>query len=198
MATDIKQIIHTLTAYYDFKGKTVLHVGAGGGQILDYAQGTKKVFAVDSDPEAVLRLKVNIVQKGWDKRFIIREGSFLEMDQKTDVVFFEFCLHEIPDPGGALEHARTLAPHILVLDHAPDSEWAWHTDETEKVRASWAAVQEHNPARMKLFQAFQQFKDVDELTAKVKCQGEESLQRAQKFAGQTNFRIPMPYCIAVL
>ena len=198
MATDIQQIIRNLTAYYEFKGKTVLHAGAGGGQILDYARGAKKVTAVDPDPEAVVRLKVGVVQKGLDKRFTVLNADFMGVGEKADVVFLEFCLHEMPEPGRALEHARTLAPQILVLDHAPDSEWAWHTLETEKVNAAWAAVQGRKPARMKLFQAFQHFKDEKELEARVRGQGEEAVQRAEKFAGRSDIRIPMPYCIAVL
>jgi len=198
VATDIQQIIRNLTTYYNFKDKTVLHAGAGGGQILDYARGAKKVIAADPDPEAVLRLKIGIVQKGWDKKFTVRNMDVLSVQEKADVVFFEFCLHEMPDPGAALAHARALAPQVLVLDHAPDSEWAWHTLETEKVNAAWRAVQERKPARMKLFQAFQVFKDKDELAARVRGQGEEAVQRAEKFAGRTGIRIPMPYCIAVL
>jgi ubiquinone/menaquinone biosynthesis C-methylase UbiE len=198
VATDIQQIIRNLTTYYNFKGKTVLHAGAGGGQILDYARSARKVTAVDPDPEAVVRLKVGVVQKGLDKRFTVLNADFMSLQEKGDVVFFEFCLHEMPEPGKALEHARILAPQILVLDHAPDSEWAWHTLETGKVKAAWTAVQQRKPARMKLFQAFQLFKDLDDLVARVKGQGEEAVQRAEKFTGRTDIRIPMPYCIAVL
>jgi len=198
MATDVNLIIRNLTAYYDFKGKTVLHAGAGGGQFLEYARRAKRVIAVDPDPEAVVRLKVGIVQKGLDKRFTVLQGDFLDVGEKADVAFFEFCLHEMPDPEKALDHARTLAPQILVIDHAPESEWAWHTLETEKVEAAWAAVRSRHPVRMKLFRAFQFFKDPDELIQKVRRQGRETERRAEKFSGKTNFRIPMPYYLAHL
>ena len=47
------------------------------------------------------------------------------------------------DPEAALRHARALAPETLVIDHAPESHWAWHTAETEKAAmagSSWAAM----------------------------------------------------------
>ena len=31
-----------------------------------------------------------------------------------DVVYFEFCLHEMDDPAKALIHAKSLAPDIVV------------------------------------------------------------------------------------
>jgi len=91
MATDIAKVVATLTSFYDFRIKSVVHVGAGGGQFVGYASRARHVVAID--PDAVLR------------------------------------------------HARTLAPETLVVDHVPESQWAWHTAEEEKAARSLAAVE---------------------------------------------------------
>jgi hypothetical protein len=36
MATDIARILKNLTAFYSFAGKSVIHVGAGAGQLIGY------------------------------------------------------------------------------------------------------------------------------------------------------------------
>jgi hypothetical protein len=38
VAVDIKAIIAELTAFHDFKDKTVISVGAGGGQMVEFAR----------------------------------------------------------------------------------------------------------------------------------------------------------------
>jgi len=110
MATDIEAIIRNIESCYDFTGKSVIHVGAGGGQFVGYAAKTRKVLGVDPDPDAVERLKQAIREKGLESRFSALQGDILTVTARADVVFFEFCLHEIADPGAALRHARTLAP----------------------------------------------------------------------------------------
>jgi predicted RNA methylase len=57
MATDIQKIIDNLTVFYDFSGKNVIHVGAGGGQIIAYAHLAKSVLAMDTDADAVEHLR---------------------------------------------------------------------------------------------------------------------------------------------
>ena len=63
MATDIAAIVRNLEAFYPFKDKAVLHVGAGGGQFIGYAVHAKRVVGVDPDPEAVDRLKTAVRDK---------------------------------------------------------------------------------------------------------------------------------------
>lgn len=52
MATDLSAIVRNLTAFYDFAGKTVVAVGAGGGQLAESARSMRHVVAVDRDPSA--------------------------------------------------------------------------------------------------------------------------------------------------
>jgi hypothetical protein len=35
VATDVQALIRNLTTFYDFSGKSIIHVGAGGGQLID-------------------------------------------------------------------------------------------------------------------------------------------------------------------
>ncbi|MDD4857209.1 MAG: hypothetical protein PHD74_03785 [Candidatus Krumholzibacteria bacterium] len=58
MATDIGKIVENLVSFYDFKGKDVVHVGAGGGQLVGYAHSPRKITAIDNDRSAVERLPV--------------------------------------------------------------------------------------------------------------------------------------------
>jgi hypothetical protein len=53
MATDINTIIANLMAFYDFRDKTVISVGAGGGQLIEYGRTAGKIIAVENDPGAM-------------------------------------------------------------------------------------------------------------------------------------------------
>ena len=68
MATDIGAIIDNLCSFYDMKGKSVVHVGAGGGQLIGYAAHVNSVIAVDTDRDAVTHLKAAIQQMGMTDR----------------------------------------------------------------------------------------------------------------------------------
>src|SRR5512135_74212 len=123
MAADIARILADVESCFDFTGAAVLHVGAGGGQFVGYAAKAARVLAVDPDPAAVERLRDALREKGLESRFTVRQGDLMDVREPADVVFFEFCLHEIADPLAALRHARTLAPRLLVADHARGSPW---------------------------------------------------------------------------
>jgi hypothetical protein len=198
MATDIALVLGNLTRFFDFRDKTVVHVGAGGGQFIRYAVGARHVLAVDPDPEAVahLRLAVDAAQLG--DMFTLRQEPFEAVVEPADVVFFEFCLHEMDGPDAVLRHARTLAPEIVIIDHAPDSRWAWYTAETEKAARSWAAAERAGIRRDRRCSGLQRFADVNELLAKVQQQGEPAVSRALAHAGPAPIEIEMTYRIALL
>ena len=198
MATDIAAIVRHLEAFYGFTGKTVLHVGAGGGQFIGYAARASRVVGVDPDAEAVDRLKAAIRTAGLQDRFHALQADLMTVTEKADVVFFEFCLHEIADPAAALRHAHTLAPQILVVDHAPASRWSWYCAEEEKVVESWAVVDHIPSARAARFLGKQSFHDYGELAAKIGMLGEPTLTRIAEFRGRTDFEIAMPYRMALL
>jgi hypothetical protein len=198
VAIDIEAIIRNIESCFDFTEKSVIHVGAGGGQFVGYASRARKVLGVDPDSGAVERLKNVVHEKGLEGRFSVLQGDILSVVARADVVFFEFCLHEIEDPRSALRHARTLAPETLVIDPAPGSSWAWYLCEAEKVRRGWAAAEELPLALDRRFEGTQYFHDHAELLAKVQVLGEAVIRRVQEFAGRTNFTIDMPYRVALL
>ena len=195
MATDTALIIQNLLRTADLGGRTVLSVGAGGGQLVDYARETKRVLAVDRDPAALEALRERLAARGLSERFELLLADFLEVERTADVVLFEFSLHEIPDPLGALRHAAALAPEIVVLDHAVGSAWAHCVDETEKVQASTRAMAAFSPAGTHTFRTEQRFRDHQELADRVRAQGAVALQRIEPFRGLSPVVIPMAYAI---
>jgi hypothetical protein len=58
--------------------------------------------------------------------------------------------------------------------------------------------QARKPNRVQHFQSSQSFATIAELEAKVKPQGEMSLQRIEPYRGQNNFSIPMSYDLALM
>jgi predicted RNA methylase len=124
MATDVAVVLANLLGFYEFDSKTMISVGAGGGQLAGYGRVAQKVIAVDPDGAALAALAERTRALGIEDRFVLVDKDFMAVSERADVVLFEFCLHEIPDHGGALAHATTLAPDIVVIDHAPGSPWA--------------------------------------------------------------------------
>lgn len=198
MATDIARVIANLTSVYSFADKSVVHVGAGGGQFIGYAAQARHVLAVDPDPAAVARLRAALETLGLANQVTVREGGFESIREAADVVFFEFCLHEMQDPDALLRHARTLAPETLVIDHAPESRWAWHTAETEKATRSWQAVERAGMRVDRRFVGRQRFASVAELVARVESQGEPAVGRARAVEDASGIDIEMIYRVAVL
>ena len=198
MATDINKIITNLLEFYDFNNKTIVTVGAGGGQLIEYGRVSKHVVAVDYDMEALDRLKVNLVKSGLDDKFDLVHADFNRSVVKGDIVMFEFCLHEMEDPLSALKHALTVTSDILILDHWPDSEWAYFGDEDQKIVKSWSALNEFPLKRIQKFDTVQFFHDYEELYQKVKPQGAVSINRIKGFQNKTNFTIPMTYGFALI
>lgn len=198
MATNIDAIIRNMENFYDFGDKSVIHVGAGGGQFIEYAARARSVLGVDPDQESVERLRSAVEEKGLEDRFTIVKSDFASITAEGDVVFFEFCLHEIVDPAKALLHAQSLAPEILVIDHDPESQWAWYCCETEKAERSWREALKLKVVREASFPATQHFRDYSELASKVEILGELALSRIEELAGQSDITIGMSYKIALL
>jgi SAM-dependent methyltransferase len=198
MATDLDQIVSSLTGFYDFVGKAVVAVGAGGGQLAEYARHARCVIAVDRDGAALDRLALRSGERGLADKFVLLQGDLLALRPGGDVVLFEFCLHEMEDPDRALAHAARLAPDVLVIDHAPGSRWEWCAAEEHGVDAAWAAVARRPIRRALDVEAFQSFAGYAELEAKLAAQGPQSLERITAYRGQTAIAIPMPYRLALV
>ncbi|OFV80174.1 MAG: hypothetical protein A2Y78_10090 [Acidobacteria bacterium RBG_13_68_16] len=198
MATDAAAVLANLLRFYPFDDKTMISVGAGGGQLAGYGRVARKVIAVDSDGAALGALAERTRLLGVEGRFVLVEKDFMAVTESADVVLFEFSLHEITDPGAALAHAVTLAPDIVIIDHAPDSPWAHAVDETEKVAASWQAIGARGIRYMERFEAVQRFASYQELFDKVKGQGAEAIRRIERWHGCADHPIPMTYRTALL
>jgi 16S rRNA G966 N2-methylase RsmD len=198
MATDIKKIIGNLLNFYDFSNRIIISVGAGGGQLIEYGRVANKVFAIDHDNEALQKLNDNLIKSGLIDKFTLVHSDFYLSDLRGDVVLFEFCLHEMEDPEATLRHARTMAPHVVILDHWPDSEWGYIGAEDEYITKSWAALKLFPVLKVQKFDAVQTFSDYEEIYQKVKGQGEISITRIDAFKNETNFTVPMSYGIALI
>ena len=198
MATDYAKLADNLCRFYDFTDKVVLYIGAAGRQLLDPATRTRKLIAIDKDTAALRELKANIVAQGLQDSVEVVGTSFDKVKLHGDAVYFEFCLHEMDDPGEALIHAKSLAPDIVVYDHSPGSEWIYYGAEEDKVARSFAAMERIAIQRRQTFQAEQRFANYEELLAKVSPQGPLAIERTQRFAGATNIVIPMSYELNLL
>lgn len=198
METDVNILMENIESCYDFRNKSVIHVGGGGAQLVGYGAAARSVLAIDADPEGVRRLGVLLREKGLLSRFIVFKGDFLTVRARADVVFFAFSLHGMADPVAALRHARTLAPETLVVDAAPGSRWAWYRGEETAVERSWEAVGRLPIARDDTFMGAEQFHDYDELLARVRALGEPAIGRIEEFRGLQGLAIKMPYRIVLL
>ena len=198
MVVDRSKLTANLTRFYDFKGKSVLYVGAGGGQLLGPASGIGRVVAVDSNAKSLggFRSEAKTKWAGIPIKFV--PHNFETVNPKGNVVYFEFCLHEMPDPRKALDHAHWLAPDIVVIDHLPKSKWIFYGAEETHVLRSTKAAESFGIRRRERFTAQQKFKDYEELKARLTEQGEVSLQRVLALKGAKDIRIPMDYGLYLL
>lgn len=198
MATDYAKLGKDLASFYDFRDKVVLYVGAGGRQLLDPAMPTRKLIAIDRDLKSLAELKANVAASGRADSIEVVGSSFEDVRSSGDVVYFEFCLHEMSDPDAALAHARALAPDIVVYDHLPNSEWIYYGAEEEQVARSTEAIVRYGIRKREEYCIDQRFANYDELYAKISAQGAVAVQRIERFAGKTNIAIPMKYHLALL
>ena len=198
MATDIRQIVDNLRGFHDLQGRVILSVGAGGGQFLDAYRDAARILAVDSDAEALRQLEAAVAARSLQDRVELVQGDFFEVARRAEVILFEFCLHEMPDPAKALERARSLAPEVVVFDHAPGSQWAYHTVEEDKVLRSTEAMEACGIRRRAVFHGEQRFRDYAELRDKVAVQGSTAIERIAPFQDLWDIVIPMDYLAALL
>ncbi|MGB9203777.1 MAG: hypothetical protein WCB94_07335, partial [Terriglobales bacterium] len=131
-------------------------------------------------------------------RVEIVEADFCATSPRGDVVYFEFCLHEMDDPTATLRHALTLAPEVLVFDHLPDSEWAFQGAEEDKVRRSTDAMANFHCLRQQAFRTEQRFEKYQQLLDKVSPQGALAMQRAERYRGAAEITIPMTYGLTLV
>ena len=198
MAADYKQMAQNIREFYSFSGKKVVAVGAGGGPLTDFVLESRKLIVIDKEPAAIRFWETKVSAEGLQDRVQVIHADFCETSPRADVVYFEFCLHEMNDPARALQHALTLAPEVLIFDHLPDSEWAFHAAEEDKVRRSTDALADFACTRRKAFHTEQRFPQYQQLVEKVSPQGKVALERAERYRGMTDIAIPMTYGLTLL
>lgn len=198
MATDTDQIVRNLLEFHDFRDKIVLAVGAGGGQLADYGRPARRVIAVDKDAAAIGRLVQAVRERGLADKFTIEHSDFLSVTTSADVVLFEFSLHEMELPGRALDRARQLAREVVVIDHAPESQWSWFAAEEGAVEQCWTTVGAFPVAKRHDVLTFQRFRDFAELSGRLAEQGPVSQARIDALRGQEPIEIRMPYRLVML
>jgi len=198
LATDYAQLTENLLRFYDFRNKVVLFVGAAGRQLLDPSAGTKKLIAIDQDVEGLRELAARVVARGIQESVEVVGSKFEDVALSGDVVYFEFCFHEMADPQNALTHAKNLARDVVVFDHSPGSEWIFYGAEEDNVRRSGQAMERFGLRRRERFHTEQRFEDYAELLAKVSPQGPTAIRRVHRFVGATNIIIPMHYELNLL
>ena len=191
MAADYALLTKNLCEFYDFAGKVILLVGAGHGQLLDPAISVKRLIAIDRDLAALQEFQYKIASSPIQTAVELVHGNFEDVTSNCDVVYFEFCLHEIADPFAALKRARTLAPDVVVFDHSPASEWAFYGAEEDIVLRSSEAMRNFGIRRSTSFRTQQRFKSGNELLSKVAGHGPLAIERARRYAKINNFCIPM-------
>jgi hypothetical protein len=191
LTLDRAQLTANLHSFYDFQGKIVLCVGAGGGQLLDQSVVTAETVLIDRTlPSLASRNRRSGTN---DMQGSIRNvlADFNDVNIPGDVVYFEFCLHEMDDPRRAIDHAQTLASDVVIFEHSPGSAWVFYSGEEEKVRRSAEAVASFTVRRCQTVHAKQVFKDHSQLVAKLSTQAELAIHRAGRYAGATDIVIPM-------
>jgi hypothetical protein len=197
MAADYGKLAENLRHFYDFTAKTVLYVGAGGRQLLNPSIEVKSLIAIDQDLARLSSLRTRTADAARSPLEIIA-SRFVDVQMAGDVVYFEFCLHEMADPTQALAHAKELAPDIVVFDHSPESDWSFYAAEEDKVRGAAEAMERFGIRKHESFCTEQRFRYYAELLAKVTSQGRLAAQRARRFVGATDIVIPMHYQLALL
>jgi hypothetical protein len=198
MAADYAQMARDLDHFYDFKDKVVVFVGAGSKQLLDLRQKPKRAIAIDQNEEALQQLRQEVEAQHLESVVEIVHSDYYDVTSRGDVVYFEFCLHEMKDPEKALTHAKSLAPDIVVFDHTPGSEWVYLGAEEDKVLSSTEAMERFGIRGREFFRTDQHFKDHAELLAKVSPQGPLAVERAARFMNVTGIAIPMDYGLTLL
>ena len=198
MVVDRAELGANLARFYDFRAKSVLYVGAGIGQVLRPTTGVASIVAIDRDPDSLegFRSESKTVWAGIPVKFVPQK--FETVTLRGDVVYFEFCMHMMDDPRDALEHARTLAQEVVIIDHLPKSKWVYYWAGEDPVGRSTRAIESFGVRRKKELSAEQRFEDWSELAARLSGEGAESHRRVNELKGAVDIRMRMDYCLYLL
>lgn len=198
MVVDRSELAANLRTFYDFEGKSTICVGAGGGLLLEPASGVASVVAIDRDAEALGRFRTEARTKwaGIPIRFVPRD--FESVNLQGDVVYFEFCMHMMKDPRGALEHARSLASDIVIMEHLPGSKWVYYWAGEDEVLRCTRTFESFGVRRQKRFTAEQRFNDWNAFAERLSGLGKESRRRVLELKEAKEVHMPMDYGLYLL
>ncbi len=198
MVVDRDELTANLTKFYDFRGKTVLYVGCGLGQLLPPRSGVASVVAIDRDAKT-LKAYRRVAKTDWAGiliRFVPRRFETVAI--RGDVAYFEFCMHMMDDPQRTLELARSLATDIVIMDHLPGSEWVYYWAGEDEVLRSTTTIESFGVRRKRTLTAEQRFKDWKALAARLAGEGKESHRRVLELKGVRDIRMRMNYGLYLL
>lgn len=195
---NLEAIVDNLTAFYPLEGKRIIHVGVGGGILTGYSGTAKEIVGIDSNPAIEPILAAKLKAENLTGKFQVRIMDFIDYAQRADVVFFEFCLHEMENPLASIMHALTIAPTVLIADHSRNSQWSWYGCETEKLERSWTAINQFDVRHRAKFEETQRFDSFEDLHQKLSVLGAESLARIELLRNEHPIGIPMPYEVCLL
>lgn len=194
----IEKIVDHLNEFYSLADKKIIHVGVGKGTFLDYTRHAASILAIDNKAANEKTLNDKIYNECLSKKCTVKIMDFMECDEKSDVVFLEFCLHEMKDQTAILKHAKSLANDVVIIDHAPKSEWTWYTDEAEKVNVSWNQIAKFGAMKTQDCEGFQIFSSYSDLKHKIGSSDDIAIDRIKEFEGDKQIRISMPYRMCLL
>jgi SAM-dependent methyltransferase len=107
------------------RGASVVDLHCGGGRwLIAMAQRFPelRLLGVEFEPDSVARARANIEAAGLGQRIRIVQAAIAAIDTSVgahDLAYFQYALHQLPDPVGALRAGwRSLAPggRLVVLD----------------------------------------------------------------------------------
>jgi len=198
MVVDRDELTVNLTKFYDFRGKSLLYTGCGLGQLLPPESRVSSVAAIDRDAKA-LKVFRDVAKTKWAGipiRFFPRK--FETVTVKGDVAYFEFCMHMMDDPKFTLEHARSLAKDIVILDHLPGSKWVYFWAGEEDVLRSTKTIESFGVKRTMKFMTEQRFEDGKALARRLDRVGKEAKRRILELKDAKDIRMRMDYGLYLL
>jgi 2-polyprenyl-3-methyl-5-hydroxy-6-metoxy-1,4-benzoquinol methylase len=119
-------------------GTRILDVHCGGGRWLIAVARRfpdTRLVGVEFEPDSVERARANVAAAVLTDRITIEQGEVSAMDHPGEfgLAYFQYALHQLPDPAGALASAwAALKPggSLVVLD------WYLPSDRTSSARAT--------------------------------------------------------------
>ena len=129
---------------FDFRGRTVLDVGAGEGETVELYRllGAKKFVCVEPDPRRAARLRENSVRNGWDAE-VFEEPFSMKFLERS----FDFMKMDCEGCEGALVGTRIAFPCVLETHGAVTTEAFLRMEGFSAVRAGGSTALVTNAAR---------------------------------------------------